>query len=76
MDAGLAKADALGLDTFLDSTPPGRPLYEKNDFIYVQENPNIPHNDNPDEKWKEMEEKVGPFTFWLMRRPAKGAEPR
>ncbi|KAH7325836.1 acyl-CoA N-acyltransferase [Stachybotrys elegans] len=74
LDAGLAKADALGLETYLDSTPPGRPLYEVNGFEYVQENPNIPHNDHPDEKWQEMEEKVGPFMFWLMRRPAQGKQ--
>lgn len=72
MDWGMKKADELGLEFFLDATPPGRPLYEANGFIYAEENVTAPTTDNPDERWKETEEKVGPFTFWLMWRPAGG----
>ncbi|RYP19388.1 hypothetical protein DL765_003361 [Monosporascus sp. GIB2] len=72
MDWGMKKADELGLELFLDSTPQGRPLYEANGFIYVEENVITPTTDNPDEKWKETEDKVGPFTFWLMWRPVGG----
>ncbi|RYO78152.1 hypothetical protein DL766_009344 [Monosporascus sp. MC13-8B] len=72
MDWGKNKADELGLEFFLDSTPYGRPLYEANNFVYIEENLNIPKKDDPDEKWKEVEEKVGPFTFWLMWRPVGG----
>ncbi|KAI1445422.1 acyl-CoA N-acyltransferase [Annulohypoxylon stygium] len=72
MDWGMKKADELGYDFFLDSTPYGRPLYEANGFVYIEENVNIPKTDNPDDKWKEVEEKVGPFTFWLMWRPVGG----
>jgi len=66
MDWGLAKAEELGFDFYLDSTPYGRPLYEANGFSYLEENINHPKMDNPDEAWKNVEEKVGPFTFWLM----------
>jgi GNAT superfamily N-acetyltransferase len=72
MDWGMKKSDETGLDFYLDATPYGRPLYEVNGFTYLKENVNIPTTDNPDEKWKETAEKVGPFTFWLMWRPAQG----
>lgn len=70
MDWGLAKAQDLGFDFYLDSTPYGRPLYEANGFSYLEENINHPTTDTPDEAWKDVEEKVGPFTFWLMWKPA------
>ncbi|KAF3020623.1 hypothetical protein E8E14_011680 [Neopestalotiopsis sp. 37M] len=72
MDWGVKKADEMGLDFFLDATAMGRPLYEKNGFIYVEENVTKPTMDSPDETWKEMEKKVPPFTFWLMWRPVGG----
>lgn len=74
MDWGLKKADELQYDFYLDSTPHGRPLYEVNGFFYLKENVNHPTTDNPDEAWKQIEEKVGPFTFWLMVRPFGGNE--
>jgi hypothetical protein len=72
MDWGMRKADELEFDFFLDSTPPGRPLYEANGFVYVEKFTIHPETNNPDEKWKEIDEKVGPFTFWLMWRPPGG----
>lgn len=72
MDWGMKKADDLGLEFFLDATPPGKPLYEANGFVCVEENVTAPTMDNPDDKWKEMEGKVSPFTFWLMWRPVGG----
>ncbi|KAI0469303.1 acyl-CoA N-acyltransferase [Xylaria cf. heliscus] len=72
MNWGMKKADELGFDFYLDSTPYGRPLYEANKFFNIPENVNIPTMDNPDKKWREIEDKVGPFTFWLMWRPARG----
>ncbi|KAI0531705.1 acyl-CoA N-acyltransferase [Xylaria digitata] len=72
MDWGIKKADETSVDFYLDSTPYGRPLYEANGFTYLEENINIPKTENPDEKWKEIEDKVGPFTFWLMCRPFGG----
>ncbi|KAK5625797.1 hypothetical protein RRF57_001513 [Xylaria bambusicola] len=74
MDWGIKKADEKEFDFYLDSTPYGRPLYEANGFTYLEENINIPKTENPDEKWKEIEDKVGPFTFWLMVRPFGGSK--
>jgi GNAT superfamily N-acetyltransferase len=72
MDWGMKKADEMGLEMFLDSTPVGRPLYEANQFIMVKENIIIPQTDSPDEAWKELEKQTGPVPFYLMWRPAGG----
>ncbi|KAI5861912.1 hypothetical protein GGS23DRAFT_611052 [Durotheca rogersii] len=72
LDWGLREADAAGLEVFLDSTPYGRPLYEANGFVYIEENINVPATDAPDQAWTDVAEKVQPFTFWLMWRPAGG----
>lgn len=72
MNWGMKKADEMGLEFFLDSTPHGRPLYEAYGFIYIEENLIKPEMDNPDEKWKEIQDKVGPCTLWLMWRPVGG----
>lgn len=71
MDACLDNAKAHSLDTYLDSTPVGRSFYETLGFDYIQENTSAPQTENPDLEWKQMDEKVGPFTFWLMVRPLK-----
>jgi len=73
MNWGIEKSDETGLDFYLDSTPHGRPLYEANGFEYIEENVNIPTTDDPDSQWKEVADKVGPFTFWLMWRPSEKA---
>ncbi|KAI0112241.1 acyl-CoA N-acyltransferase [Nemania sp. FL0031] len=72
MDWGMKRADELGLELFLDATPPGKPLYEANGFLFVEENVTSVTTDDPDEKWNEMNDKIGSFTFWLMWRPAGG----
>ncbi|KAI0100860.1 acyl-CoA N-acyltransferase [Nemania sp. FL0031] len=72
MDWGNNKADELGLELFLDATAMGRPLYEANGFIRIQENPIHPQMENPDEKWRELEKKVGEFSLCLMWRPVGG----
>ncbi|KAL7625558.1 hypothetical protein AAE478_004778 [Parahypoxylon ruwenzoriense] len=73
MDWGMAKADETGVEMFLDSTPLGRPLYEKNGFMYVEKNVISPRTDSPDEAWKETVEKAGDHSdWWLMWRPVRG----
>ncbi|TGO17540.1 hypothetical protein BTUL_0016g00030 [Botrytis tulipae] len=68
MNWGMKKADELGYEFLLDATPYGRPLYDVNGFVYVEENITHPQTDTPDKEWKDIDERVGPFTFWLMRR--------
>lgn len=82
MDWGIAKADALGYDLFLESTAPGRPLYEANGLRYVEEVEVVVRPETKTEemdgdvdgKWREMGERVGKWTFWLMWRPVGGNE--
>ncbi|KAI0444452.1 acyl-CoA N-acyltransferase [Xylaria telfairii] len=75
LDWGIKKSYETNMDIFLDSTPYGRPLYEANGFEYIEENLTKPETENPDDSWREIQEKVGPFTFWLMRRPVGGRPP-
>ncbi|POS72410.1 hypothetical protein DHEL01_v209191 [Diaporthe helianthi] len=65
---GMEQADKLGLEVYLDSTGPGRPLYEANGFSYIQEHHIRPRKENPDREWQELEQKVGPIVFWPMKR--------
>ncbi|KAI1350314.1 hypothetical protein F5Y01DRAFT_159301 [Xylaria sp. FL0043] len=69
---GMNKADEMGVEMFLDSTPVGKPVYEANDFHVVEKTVIIPQTDNPDEGWKEAEEKIGHSSWWLMWRPVRG----
>ncbi len=72
LDWGMAKADEMGVEMFLDATPIGMPLYKQNGFVAIEENVIRPRTDNPDRAWKEAEEKIGQSTWWLMGRPAGG----
>lgn len=72
MDWGINKADEMGVEMFLDSTPVGKPVYEANGFHVVEKTVIIPQTSNPDEKWKEAEEKIGHSVWWLMWRPVRG----
>ena len=68
---GLDKADQLGLETFLESTEIGLPLYAKMGFTVLNE---IHWEPTPPEATDELEELQRNLTFrgHLMWRPAKG----
>lgn len=72
MDWGMAKADEMGVEFFLDATPVGRPLYDANGLIEIEKNDIKPQTENPDDAWKAVEKKIGPTTWYLMWRPAGG----
>ncbi|KAI0172719.1 hypothetical protein GGR52DRAFT_580422 [Hypoxylon sp. FL1284] len=72
MDWGIKKAEDMGVEMFLDATPMGRPLYEKNGFVVVEDNVVAPQTDSPDDAWRETEAKVGPSTHYVMWRPVGG----
>ncbi len=70
---GIDAAKRLGVEFWLNSTPPGKPLYEKFGFQLVQRNPLVPKTDKPDAKWKQMEEEFGEMVFWTMWLPKDNA---
>lgn len=72
MDWGIAKADEMGVELFLDASPVGRPLYDANGLVEVDKNDIIPRTNDPDDAWKAMEKKTGHSTWFLMWRPAGG----
>ncbi|KAI1357839.1 acyl-CoA N-acyltransferase [Xylaria arbuscula] len=72
MNWGMKKADEMGVEMFLDSTPVGKPLYEANGFQVVEKTVIVPQTENPDSDWKEAEAKIGHSEWWLMWRPAGG----
>jgi hypothetical protein len=72
MNWGMAKADEMGVEMFLDATPVGRPLYDTNGFIVVEENVIAPQTDHPDNAWKVTEQKTGHSRWLLMWRPPGG----
>ncbi|TVY64368.1 hypothetical protein LSUE1_G007924 [Lachnellula suecica] len=72
LDWGMNKADELGYEIFLESTFYWRPLYKTNGFIHIQEFVIHPETAVPDDKWMEIEEKVGVWRAWLMWRPVGG----
>ncbi|KAI1178273.1 hypothetical protein F4777DRAFT_111075 [Nemania sp. FL0916] len=74
LDWGMRKADEMGVEMFLDSTPIGKPLYEANGFHVVEETviKPEPETGDPDDEWREAERKIGPSEWWLMWRPMHG----
>ena len=66
---GLERADRLGLETFLESTEIGRPLYAKNGFTVLNE---IHWKPTPPEATDELVKLQKDLSFhgYLMCRPA------
>lgn len=72
MNWGMAKADEMGVELFLDATLVGKPLYEANGMVEVDKNVIMPQTDSPDDAWKATEKMIGPSTWHLMWRPQGG----
>lgn len=72
MKWGTQKADAMGVEMWLDATVYGVPLYKKHGFIVVHENDIGPKSDDPSEEWKEIADRLAPMTMWQMWRPVGG----
>ncbi|KAK5988395.1 hypothetical protein PT974_12549 [Cladobotryum mycophilum] len=69
---GIKKADELGIETWVNSTGPGVPLYQEYGFVVVNETTLCPETENPNEEWKEMAERFSPMDQWVMWRPVGG----
>jgi len=70
---GLAKADEMGCESFVEASTLGQALYESLGFVFSGEvhNPRKPQAES-DEEWKAVEDKW-PLWFRWMWRPAKGS---
>ncbi|CAM1509636.1 Fc.00g033750.m01.CDS01 [Cosmosporella sp. VM-42] len=69
---GKKKADEMGVETWLDATEYGVPVYKKHGFIVVNVNRLKPTKTDPGEEWKKIDKELQPMTFWQMWRPAGG----
>ncbi|KAL4882161.1 hypothetical protein BJY04DRAFT_187281 [Aspergillus karnatakaensis] len=77
MDWGLRIADERGLESWLDATQSGRPLYELYGFRAVLDNivkpvPERELSDTEKEEWKYYEETLLPIDITHMWRPPRG----
>ena len=68
---GVDKADELNCDSFIEASWQGRQVYEKFGFMYTDEYRTRRTDPEPDEAWKELEEKH-PFMARWMWRPKQG----
>ena len=70
---GVHEADRLGLETFIEATDDGKPLYEACGFTYMSTNYWESVKRNPSKKWIELSEYFQtPIHNYLMWRPKGG----
>ena len=73
MKWGLDKADALGLDAFVEATEAGYEMYKAAGFITVDGFWADAENDTPTQEWKELREELKfPMHGYFMWRPPGG----
>lgn len=64
VDWGIKKADEWGLECFLSATPGlGKPLYEKAQFIVVDETILEMRIPDPSEEWKACQRQLLPYSW-------------
>ena len=73
MNWGVAHADRLGLESFIEATPEGKPLYEAFGFKVLEVKELDVTKPDASEVWLEAERLVTPFKWWSMHRDAKGS---
>ena len=82
MQWGLEHADRLGLESFIEATDLGKPVYEKFGFRVLERNElRAPERlmevgkkgEKEELKGKELERTMLPFEWWSMLRDAKAA---
>ena len=72
MEWGIAKADRMGMESYIDATAEGKPLYEAYGFVAANRlDFNLDKHDASPNR-KELEQQLLPFSFWPMWRPAGG----
>ena len=70
---GLKKADKMGLESHVEASPLGRPVYARYGFIQVATNHLLPDNPGNEKEWGDLlEEFKFPQLIYLMWRPPGG----
>jgi hypothetical protein len=72
MKWGIAKADELNYEFFLDAFPAARNFYPKYGFGELETCEIRPKTDHPDAQWKDIERDLLPLTIYIMWRPKGG----
>ena len=72
MKWGVEKADAMGVEMWLDATVYGVALYQKHGFVVVHQNSVAPRTETPSKEWGEIAKRLEPMTMWQMWRPIGG----
>lgn len=70
MKWGLEHADELGLETYIEATDVGKPVYEKFGFDAIEMS-ELHLEKQTTEEGKKVEADLLPLQWWSMRRPAK-----
>lgn len=73
MKWGLERADKKGLETYIEATDVGKPVYEKFGFTVMKAN-ELCIESKDDSLWKKAESELLPFQWWSMHRPANKIE--
>lgn len=69
---GIAKAEELNVEMWLDGWVYGAPVYKRFGFTVVEENRLKPTTAVPDADWRRMEQSLTDLTLWVMWRPQEG----
>ena len=67
---GIEKADEMGLESYIDATDQGVPLYEAHGYVKAANVHFHAEQEKPSTRWDELRRELLPFTFWPMWRPA------
>ena len=62
----------MGLESYIDATDQGIPLYEKCGYFKASGVDFVAEKDDPSPQWKQLQRELLPFTFWPMWRPVGG----
>ena len=62
----------MGLETYIDATGAGTPLYEACSFVKAARVDLDAFKHEPSQQWKDHREELLPFPFWPMCRPVRG----
>jgi len=73
MEWGVAEADKMGVDSFVEASKQGKLLYEKWGFLHFDSLiVNTKIDDHPSAEWKRLERELPPSPQCLMWRPVGG----